>query len=116
MAHAGLLLSRRGCEGPPELIGDEDRVVAEATGSVGALGDPTRADALLALRPPVGPRERNDATEARPSIAGTAQRVEEVVDARRVRRREARRAHAGGARERVDLETRVLCESGPPGG
>src|SRR5262249_60046792 len=63
-----------------------------------------------------GPRGAGGGGEGPPPVGGTVQRVEEAADARRVGRREARRAHAGGARERVDLETGVVGENGQPGG
>ena len=97
MADAGLLVRRRSRERAAELVGDEDRVVAEAAACrrLARRSRPSH-DALGGDGAPVGPRQRHDAAKAGSPIgARRRSAVEEPSrSARASDRAEARRAHA----------------------
>src|SRR5262249_59724336 len=101
MADAVLGPGRRGGERAPQLVGDEDRIVAEAGATTGVLGDGALAGPLRADDAAIGPGQRDDAAKARPTIAGAGETLEEHGDALGVRRREACRAYAGRPAERL---------------
>src|SRR5262245_61628086 len=114
MADAGLVPGRRRGERAPQLVGDEDRIVAETAATVGVLGDGALAEPLRADDATVGPRQSDHAAKARSAIAGASETLEEDGDALGARRREARRAHAGRPGERVDLEPGIVPEGRQP--
>src|SRR4051812_20898581 len=96
----------------------EQRVVAEAVRSPGRKGD-AAVDAPFGANDPGAVRraERDGAEEVRgaPSLRHSGERDEQLRSPLRVRRREARAAHAGTSVERVDAEAAVVGERPEPG-
>src|SRR5262249_18941130 len=81
MADAGLPGGGRLGKGVPQLVGQEDRIVAEPAATDRRFDDEPGAGALRRLHAAVGPRDRHHAPEARAPVAGVREAREERRDA-----------------------------------
>src|SRR6516162_4576595 len=89
MADAGLLGGGRLGKGVPQLVGQEDRIVAEPAPTDRRFDDDPGAGALRRLDATVGPRQRHHAPEAPTPVAGGREACEERRDAFAVGRGQA---------------------------